>query len=224
LVENLKKQISKIIPNSVNKLVIMESDTLQIAQELKTLLTVAKSIFSNNLIGKEDHIFPLPLGIERQCYKSAGNLKDFRKPYKNEVETRPITFLVAWNDDTNANRSTYRNIFKKSDKSLVIDFRISPKVFHNLLRKTLFAPSPAGNGLDCHRTWEALYLGAVPVVLEKEFCGDENWPVLVVNSWQELLDKNSHELRALYQEKAIGYSEVLNFSNQILNKLSRKYD
>jgi len=219
LVKNMKKQIDKIIPNSVNKLIIMESDTPQIAQELKTLLTIAKAIYSNNLIGKDDHIFPLPLGLERQCYKSSGVLKDFRKPYINKVEKRPITFLVAWNDETNSNRSIYRGMFKKSDKSLVINSRISPRVVHNLMRKTLFVPSPAGNGLDCHRTWEALYLGAIPVVLEKEFCGDENWPVLVVNSWQDLLNKNTFELNALYQERSLKYSEAIDFSNHILNKL-----
>jgi hypothetical protein len=219
LVEKMKKQIDKIIPNSVNKLIIMESDTLQIAQDLKTLLTIAKSIFSNNLIGQEDRIFPLPLGLERQCYKSAGVLKDFRKPYINKVEKRPITFLVAWNDETNSNRSIYKSMFKKSDKSLVINSRISPKVVHNLMRKTLFVPSPAGNGLDCHRTWEALYLGAIPVVLKEEFCGEENWPVLVVNSWQDLIGKNTLELNMLYEEKSLKFSESIDFSNQILSKL-----
>lgn len=28
----------------------------------------------------------------------------------------------------------------------------------------MFVASPAGNGLDCHRTWEAIYLGVVPIV------------------------------------------------------------
>jgi hypothetical protein len=27
-----------------------------------------------------------------------------------------------------------------------------------------FCVSPPGNGIDCHRTWEALYLGVIPVV------------------------------------------------------------
>jgi hypothetical protein len=171
------------------------------------------------LIGQEDRIFPLPLGLERQCYKSAGVLKDFRKPYINKVEKRPITFLVAWNDETNSNRSIYKSMFKKSDKSLVINSRISPKVVHNLMRKTLFVPSPAGNGLDCHRTWEALYLGAIPVVLKEEFCGEENWPVLVVNSWQDLIGKNTLELNMLYEEKSLKFSESIDFSNQILSKL-----
>ncbi len=47
--------------------------------------------------------------------------------------------------------------------------------------------SPRGNGLDTHRTWEALYLGRVAVVkasaMDAVF---EGLPVIVVDSWDEL--------------------------------------
>ena len=54
--------------------------------------------------------------------------------------------------------------------------------------------SPHGNGLDCHRTWEAIALGCIPIVktsqLDPLFSG---LPVLIVSDWsdvtQELLDK-----------------------------------
>jgi hypothetical protein len=53
--------------------------------------------------------------------------------------------------------------------------------------------SPHGNGLDCHRTWEALILGCIPIVktspLDPLF---EGLPVLIVREWshvtQRLLD------------------------------------
>ena len=53
--------------------------------------------------------------------------------------------------------------------------------------------SPLGNGLDCHRTWEAIILGCIPIVkksgLDPMY---EGLPVLIVNEWsditQELLD------------------------------------
>jgi hypothetical protein len=53
--------------------------------------------------------------------------------------------------------------------------------------------SPHGNGLDCHRTWEALALGCIPIVktspLDTLFAG---LPILIVKEWsdvtQELLD------------------------------------
>ena len=52
---------------------------------------------------------------------------------------------------------------------------------------TAFTLSPRGGGLDCHRTWEALVLGSVPVVksspLDPLYAG---LPVLVVGDWTEL--------------------------------------
>jgi len=50
-----------------------------------------------------------------------------------------------------------------------------------------FALSPPGNGMDCHRTWEAMYLGIVPVVKSgplDPLLAD--LPALIVNQWDEL--------------------------------------
>tara|TARA_R110002126_G_C10490507_1_gene503737 strand:+ start:12979 stop:14013 length:1035 start_codon:yes stop_codon:yes gene_type:complete len=45
--------------------------------------------------------------------------------------------------------------------------------------------SPLGNGLDCHRTWEALLLGSVPIVGASALSGlFANLPVCVVDDWR----------------------------------------
>jgi hypothetical protein len=50
-----------------------------------------------------------------------------------------------------------------------------------------FVVSPHGNGLDCHRTWEALVLGCIVIVktsgLDPLY---EGLPVLIVNDWSEI--------------------------------------
>jgi hypothetical protein len=47
--------------------------------------------------------------------------------------------------------------------------------------------SPLGNGLDCHRTWEAIILGCIPIVkksgLDPMY---EGLPVLIVNDWSDI--------------------------------------
>lgn len=61
-----------------------------------------------------------------------------------------------------------------------------------------FVLSPHGNGLDCHRTWEALALGCIPIVktsaLDPMY---EGLPILIVNEWhditRELLDQTQKE-------------------------------
>ena len=53
--------------------------------------------------------------------------------------------------------------------------------------KYAFVLSPHGNGLDCHRTWEALCLGCIPIV--KTSAIDylyEDLPVLIVKEWFDI--------------------------------------
>jgi hypothetical protein len=66
------------------------------------------------------------------------------------------------------------------------------KTWKNMLNFK-YVISPHGNGLDCHRTWEAIFLGCIPIVrtsaLDPLF---EGLPVLIVREWshisQRLLD------------------------------------
>jgi hypothetical protein len=56
----------------------------------------------------------------------------------------------------------------------------------NNMIKYKFILSPPGVGLDCHRTWEALVLGCIPIV--KSSCIDkvyEGLPVWIVKNWEE---------------------------------------
>ena len=55
-----------------------------------------------------------------------------------------------------------------------------------------FVLSPAGGGLDCHRTWEALILGCIPIVkrfnvpLENVYT---DLPVLIVDDWEDVTEE-----------------------------------
>ncbi len=220
IVAALISKIDKLNNINIKKLIIMESDTKQDTRELNLLLTVANKIYSNNLIGNQKDITPIPLGLERRAYRSAGVIRHFKKGYSIDPRNRRIDFLVAWNDETNSMRKKYRQLFIKSEKGLVINRRMHPRSIHKLMRKSLFVPSPAGNGLDCHRTWEALYLGAVPVVLKSEFCGDSTWPVLVIDQWDEIIKLSRPDMEELYLSMRKSKYEALEFSMQVLKKVS----
>ena len=206
------------IPN-IKTLVIGESDATQHEQNLSKLYSKVGQVFSNNLIGINDRCSPVPLGIERQSYRSAGRVRNFQKKYQTKPSNRTIPFLIAWNDATNAKRPIYRAEFQNHSNSLVINQRVAASTIHKLMRKTMFVPSPAGNGIDCHRTWEALYLGAVPVVLKSEFCGGDDWPVLVVDNWSDLLSKSRSDLESIYKKNALSKKESINFGLEILRRI-----
>ena len=50
-----------------------------------------------------------------------------------------------------------------------------------------FVISPRGNGIDCHRTWEALYLRTIPIVQHSLHMDSfSDLPIYYVNNWDEL--------------------------------------
>ena len=80
-----------------------------------------------------------------------------------------------------------------------------------------FVISPHGNGLDCHRTWESLCLGCVPIVKTSEidYLYDE-LPVLIVSLWSDV----THELLC----KTIDKFKDLHINNKFnYNKLTLRY-
>ncbi len=55
------------------------------------------------------------------------------------------------------------------------------------IAKSAFVISPPGNGIDCHRIWECLYLKAMPVVLKHEALSQfDDLPILFVDSWDDV--------------------------------------
>jgi hypothetical protein len=78
-----------------------------------------------------------------------------------------------------------------------------------------FVISPHGNGLDCHRTWEALALGCIPIVkrspLDPLF---RQLPVLIVDEW-------SHVTPQLLRDTLASYRDMSEHFN--LDRLSLQY-
>lgn len=65
-----------------------------------------------------------------------------------------------------------------------------------------FVLSPMGNGMDCHRTWESLILGCIPVVKKSPIdVLYDGLPVLIVDEWEQLtpefLFKTSQKFKSM---------------------------
>lgn len=91
-----------------------------------------------------------------------------------------------------------------------------------------FEISPRGNGLDCFRTWEALALGTIPIVLTSpldRLYRDESFPVVIVDAWRDI---TAARLREWHEELAGKFDDRLQakLGNDYwvarINKVSRK--
>lgn len=83
--------------------------------------------------------------------------------------------------------------------------------------KYRFVLSPLGGGFDCHRTWEALILGCIPIIrssiINPLF---DDLPVLIVTSWSDVTPE-------LLQTTAEKHIRMLNTGSYKLEKLQLSY-
>lgn len=88
-----------------------------------------------------------------------------------------------------SHRGDRKEVIEKVPKELVYyePSQVSRKESHLSQMEYEFVLSPYGNGPDCHRTWEALVLGSIPIVrsskMDPVFDG---LPVLIINDWSEV--------------------------------------
>lgn len=72
-----------------------------------------------------------------------------------------------------------------------------------------FVISPFGNGLDCHRTWEALILGCIVIVKKSPLdCLYDELPVLVVNEWCDITESLLEKTIVDFKNKTFDYNKL----------------
>jgi hypothetical protein len=77
--------------------------------------------------------------------------------------------------------------------------------------RCMFVASPEGVGIDCHRTWEALMLGCIPIVRRNALAPlFAHLPVWVVDHWSEVT------VHALEEVALQSFSRTYDFSSLFL--------
>ena len=72
-------------------------------------------------------------------------------------------------------------------------------------REFAFELSPRGNGIDCHRTWEALILKTIPIVLRSPLDPIyEGLPVAIVDDWDEITPERMRAWRDQFRAQIDG--------------------
>ena len=87
---------------------------------------------------------------------------------------------------------------------------MSIKKYRNQLEKSFFVISPPGNGIDCHRTWEAFYHKTIPVLEKRFYLFDHlNLPVFLVDNIEDFFKIDDVKKKEIY------YSIINEYREQI---------
>lgn len=132
-------------------------------------------------------LHPIPIGLANKCWVH-GNPDIFNAylPLSTN-EKRPFLCYLNFSPSTYPKERPYVWDFFSSQPWVLVSSVKGLSDYLKDLSHSKFVLSPRGNGLDCHRTWEALLLGAIPIVrtstLDPLYT---DLPVLIIENWETL--------------------------------------
>lgn len=187
------------------------------------LLPKLKKIYSTNVDIIHPKIVQIPIGFGDSCY-SHGNpevINYFTENYNLFDKLNLVYFNFTINNNSEKRQDCYNKI---SEKGIVFQPNLP---FEDYLRELVtykFCISPEGNGIDCHRFWESLFLRVIPICVRNNVVNyfSKYFPVVVLNDWSEL---DLSKLDEIYQNA--DWSNVdkldLNYMKNMFQTFSDKY-
>jgi len=170
--------------------------------------------YSQNCTEPQEKLFQLPIGLD--FHTLARGPHSWGPQQSLESQTNDIYMLrnlnIVKQSRCYANFHFLMNTRYSGDRRLAIQQIPKNLVFYQPRKTTRincwknminykFVISPHGNGLDCHRTWEAIFLGCIPIVrtspLDSLFKG---LPILIVQNWSDITEHLLNTFQADYSQ------------------------
>ena len=240
--------VDKVLPNIRKKFVLVSGDSdMCVPIEALTQLQFKRLIVSPILIkwfiqNTQLHNYPkiiqLPIGLD---YHTISNDPNHNWRLKNEgylpceqesilmnikglskrFDERILKIYVNFSSCSDRFGQRKNSIKEIPNDLLVMHNNFIPRTdnWKNMTNYT-FVLSPFGVGMDCHRTWEALCLGCIPIVFAPNFKSlFEHLPVLNVDSWssvsKELLEETVEKFKQKFEEFYYEKLTLCYWKNQI---------
>lgn len=179
--------------------------------------------FAQNLAMEAPAIEPLPLGLD---YHTAWNNPErfgnkSVMPMHQEAELFGISSQAAplaerelkvycdWH--FNGDRGDRELVLKSVDRNVAhfLEMRSPREATWRAQSRFAFVASPLGTGWDCHRTWEALVLGCIPIVSSSPAARlFEGLPVIVVSDWRQVNREFLAESLGNLQQKRFDFQSL----------------
>jgi hypothetical protein len=176
-----------IIMPHINLLFILVShNSDQIVGQHKTILSnpLLLKWYGQNILCGEKTI-GIPIGLENTQW----NGWDYNTciKYKNNTKTNLLYFNFSFNN--NPIRENIHQLLIK--KGFIENKKYTWDLYIENMSKYKFCLSPPGNGIDCHRHWESIYVGCIPIVLKNDIIYKhfKDLPILFVENYDIITEE-----------------------------------
>lgn len=174
------------------KFIITHNGDKPVTDEIINYFPNLKNIFGQNIMTKSNKAIPIPIGLENDYVKGQPERKKvlFKKSNSN-VQPNRLIYLNCNIKTYKNDRQTAYNYFSNVKWCTVDQYNnVKYLDYINNILDHHFCVSPRGNGLDCHRTWEILYLNRYPIM--KKYHGLEllykDFPVVFIDDWCDITE------------------------------------
>ena len=145
------------------------------------------AIYGVNAVGFGGKVHPFPYGVQRIIHPSDNRLGILQTFMEKEVKPKKLLYI---NHAEHTNISERGNIREKfaGKKFATVGERAPYDVYCQQILEHKFMICPQGNGVDCHRNWEVLYLKRVPIMKKSEYLQKlyKGYPVLWVEDFADI--------------------------------------
>lgn len=151
-----------------------------------------KKWFAINKTHDDDSIVCIPLGLKthKGIYLEDRYMTNWLIPEIKNLSSNKKERIVYCNwTDTNSYRNTIIDKLKVNNIEYKLESNLTFDEYARNMSKCKFVISPPGNGIDCHRTWEALYMRCIPIVIKNNIYNNWNLPIIQVNDYSELTNE-----------------------------------
>lgn len=181
------------------KVIIHNGDTSPNMNLINQLAKKKIFVYGTNINFTDDYIKPIPIGLENAHFRRNGNLNYFNPLQLSRIDKHKENILLTSFSLTSKVRVEYEKIL--TNRNIINNKGLDLNTYRKLLAKSYFVLSPPGNGIDCHRTWEAFYNNTIPVIEKKYYLFNHlNLPVLIVDKLNDFLDLSIDDKINKYNE------------------------
>lgn len=153
-----------------------------------------KKWFGMNCHILHDKLQTIPIGVANECWPHGDKQAILDVANSNNKKTG----LIYSNFDKNTNtsqRDDVNNILNKLDGYNIETDKLPYKQYLEKLSSYKFVVSPPGNSVDCHRVWESIYVGTVPIVLKSvPMVYFKDCPIFFINEWKDLYNVDLEDM------------------------------
>ena len=171
------------------RLVLHNSDDEFGEKQLKYLdIPNCKKIYTQNMNVKHPQVEPLPIGIANSCWDWGDSKIMDEVINEGFSDTNPLFIYANFTKGDGVRYERRKDCYDiLSENGIIMQESTDYKSYLQELKKHKFCLSPEGNGIDCYRTWEALYMRTIPIckrsVMVEEFA--KTFPIYIVDDWKK---------------------------------------